>query len=65
MEEVRILAIPITIRPYHLLKLNIFNVIIFPNLTIVRAFSFLQFIEQHLVLVYNFCQASDSISSIE
>ena len=64
MKEVRILAIPISIRPYHLLQLDIFDIVIPPLFIIIRALGFLQFIQQNLILIYNFRKASDSIGSI-
>ena len=65
MEEVGVLAIPITVAPYHLLKLNIFDVVMAPFVIIVLGLSFLQFIQEDLILVNNLGQAPNPIRSVQ
>ena len=45
MEEIRILAVSIAIASYHLLQLNILDVVASPFIIVIRTFSFLQFVE--------------------
>jgi hypothetical protein len=65
VQEVGVLAVSITVVSYHLLKLNIFDVVMAPFIVIVRALSFLQFVQKDLILIYNLRKAANPICSVQ